>query len=578
MPRSMGSGRFSRAWYGNASWSQWRPTTRFFEVLDADAQRACTALRLVLAQPGISSQVIDNLNGIHSFGCGLDWPVPHRRDLATASLGGDPRRLGGRPRTPTPRHVVQVVVRQVSRPGLARRHERVAAVRPRVPRNPGGSSCRQPKQPAGLLDSRNSTRPRRSTQTSSARCVLRIGRIPPLPTAITSLSSVPVQLGLIAASFAAGAGARVALVERNLMGGDCLNVGCVPSKSIIRSSRVFAELRDAAALGWRVPPGAEADFGAVMERMRGIRARISPHDSAVRYRDEKGIDVFLGPARFTGESTLDVDGTSLRFKKAVIATGARAAQLPIPGLAECGALTNETVFNLTHRPRRLAVIGAGPIGAELAQAFCRLGCEVTLVEVMDHILGREDPDAAAMVQAALARDGVRLRLACQIERIECEGDEKVVHIAGAGTDALVVDEVLVGVGRTPNVDNLGLDAAEVNHDVRGVTVDDALQTSNPRIYAAGDVCMAWKFTHAAEDAARVAVQNALFPGRRRLSTLTMPWCTYTDPEIAHVGLYEHQAVSQGVAVSTYTQHWGDVGPSHHRRRRRRVCANPHQDR
>ncbi len=364
--------------------------------------------------------------------------------------------------------------------------------------------------------------------------------------------------GLIAASFAAGAGARVALVERHLMGGDCLNVGCVPSKSIIRSSRVFAELRDAASLGWRVPPGAEADFGAVMERMRRIRARISPHDSVARYRDEKGIDVFLGSARFTGESTLDVDGTSLRFKKAVIATGARAARLPIPGLVECGALTNETVFNLTTQPRRLAVIGAGPIGAELAQAFCRLGSEVTLLEVMDHILGREDPDAAAMVQAALVRDGVHLRLACQIERVERQGDEKVVHIAADGSQTLVVDEVLVGVGRTPNTEGLGLDAAGVNHGAQGVTVDDALQTSNPRIYAAGDVCMAWKFTHAAEDAARIAVQNALFPGRRRLSTLTMPWCTYTDPEVAHVGVYEHQAVEQGVEVTTYTQRWDDV--------------------
>ncbi|MEO2196742.1 MAG: FAD-dependent oxidoreductase, partial [bacterium] len=312
--------------------------------------------------------------------------------------------------------------------------------------------------------------------------------------------------GLIAASFAAGAGARVALVERHLMGGDCLNVGCVPSKTIIRSSRVFAELRDAASLGWRMPPGAEANFGAVMERMRRIRARISPHDSAARYRDEKGIDVFLGSARFTGESRLDVDGTALRFKKAVIATGARAASLPIAGLAEAGVLTNESVFNLTTRPRRLAVIGGGPIGAELAQAFCRLGCEVTLLEVMDHILGREDPDAAAIVQAALVRDGVRLRLACQIERVERQGDHKVVHLAGDGVEPLMVDEVLVGVGRTPNIEGLGLDAAGVNHDAKGVTVDDALQTSNPRIYAAGDVCMAWKFTHAAEDAARIAVQ------------------------------------------------------------------------
>ncbi|MDA1092222.1 MAG: mercuric reductase [Acidobacteria bacterium] len=369
--------------------------------------------------------------------------------------------------------------------------------------------------------------------------------------------------GLIAASFAAGAGARVALVERHFMGGDCLNVGCVPSKSVIRSSRVSAELRNAASLGWRVPAGSEADFGAVMERMRRIRARISPHDSVARYRDEKGIDVFLGSARFTGPSTLDVDGTSLRFKKAVIATGARAAQLPIPGLAECGALTNETVFNLTTRPRRLAVIGAGPIGAELAQAFARLGCDVTLLEVMDHILGREDRDAAAIVQAALARDGVRLRLGCVIERLERRGDERVLHLADpASSDSdsapVVVDEVLVGVGRAPNIEGLGLDAAGVNYTARGVTVDDALQTSNPRVYAAGDVCMAWKFTHAAEDAARIAVQNALFPGRRRLSALTMPWCTYTDPEVAHVGLYEHQAVEQGVAVTTYTQHWAEV--------------------
>ena len=363
--------------------------------------------------------------------------------------------------------------------------------------------------------------------------------------------------GLIAASFAAGAGARVALVERHLMGGDCLNVGCVPSKSIIRSSRVFAELRDAAALGWRVPAGAVADFEAVMARMRRIRARISPNDSAARYRDDKGVDVFLGSARFTSETTLDVDGATLRFKKALIATGARPAQLPIPGLAEAGYLTNETVFNLTARPHRLAVIGGGPIGSELAQAFCRLGSEVTLLEMSDHILVREDPDAAAIVQTALRRDGVRVVVRCGVERVERHGAEKVIHFTCDGAQSVAVDEILVGAGRAPNTE-LGLDAAGVNHDRQGVTVDDTLQTSNPRIYAAGDVCMAWKFTHAAEDAARIAVQNALFPGRRRLSALTMPWCTYTDPEVAHVGLYEHQAAAQGVSVATYTHHWRDV--------------------
>ena len=364
--------------------------------------------------------------------------------------------------------------------------------------------------------------------------------------------------GLIAASFAAGAGARVALVERHLMGGDCLNVGCVPSKSIIRSSRVFAELRDATALGWSVPAGAAADFDAVMARMRRIRARISRNDSALRYRDEKGVDVFLGSARFTSETTLDVGGATLRFGKALIATGARPARLPIPGLAEAGYLTNETVFNLTARPRRLAVIGGGPIGSELAQAFCRLGAEVTLLEMSDRILVREDPDAAAIIQAAMTRDGVRVVVNCGIERVERKGAEKVIHFTCDGVQSVTVDEILVGVGRAPNTDGLGLDAAGVNHDRKGVTVDDTLQTSNPRIYAAGDICMAWKFTHAAEDAARVAVQNALFPGRRRLSALTMPWCTYTDPEVAHVGLYEHQAAEQGVSIATYTHQWCDV--------------------
>ena len=364
--------------------------------------------------------------------------------------------------------------------------------------------------------------------------------------------------GLIAASFAAGAGGRVALVEQHLMGGDCLIVGCVPSKAIIRSSRVFAELRDAASLGWRVPEGAEADFPAVMARMRRVRAQISPNDSASRYRDQKGVDVFLGPGRFTASDTLEVEGKTLRFKKAVIATGARATYPPIAGLADVGFLTNETVFNLTERPRRLAVIGAGPIGSELAQAFCRLGSEVTLLEMADHILVREDPDAAAIVQASMIRDGVTLVVKCGVQRVERTDAGKVIHFTCGGERSVVVDEILVGAGRAPNVEGLNLEAAGVTYDRHGVQVNDSLQTSNPRIYGAGDVCMAWKFTHAAEEAARVAVQNALLPGRRKLSALTMPWCTYTDPEIAHVGMYEHEARQRGIDVDTFTHPWRDV--------------------
>ena len=364
--------------------------------------------------------------------------------------------------------------------------------------------------------------------------------------------------GLISASFAAGAGGHVALVEQHLMGGDCLNVGCVPSKAIIRSSRVFAELRDAASLGWRVPEGAEADFPAVMARMRRVRLQISQNDSASRYRDQKGVDVFLGHGRFTASDTLEVEGKTLRFKKAVIATGARATYPPIAGLADVGFLTNETVFNLTERPRRLALIGAGPIGAELAQAFCRLGSEVTLLEMEDHILVREDPDAAAIVQASMIRDGVNLVVNCGVQRVERTDAGKVIHFTCGGARSVVVDEILVGAGRAPNVEGLNLEAAGVIYDRQGVRVNDNLQTSNPRIYGVGDVCMAWKFTHAAEEAARIAVQNALLPGRRKLSALTMPWCTYTDPEIAHVGMYEHEARQRGIDVDTFTHPWRDV--------------------
>ena len=364
--------------------------------------------------------------------------------------------------------------------------------------------------------------------------------------------------GLISASFAAGAGGRVALVEQHLMGGDCLNVGCVPSKAIIRSSRVFAELRDAASLGWRVPEGAEVDFPAVMARMRRVRLQISQNDSASRYRDQKGVDVFLGHGRFTASDTLEVEGKTLRFKKAVIATGARATYPPIAGLADVGFLTNETVFNLTERLRRLALIGAGPIGAELAQAFCRLGSEVTLLEMADRILVREDPDAAAIVQASMIRDGVNLVVNCGVRRVERTDTGKVIHFTCGGERSVVVDEILVGAGRAPNVEGLNLEAAGVTYDRQGVQVNDNLQTSNPRIYGVGDVCMAWKFTHAAEEAARIAVQNALLPGRRKLSALTMPWCTYTDPEIAHVGMYEHEARQRGIDVDTFTHPWRDV--------------------
>src|SRR5216110_3271749 len=248
--------------------------------------------------------------------------------------------------------------------------------------------------------------------------------------------------GLVTAAGAAGLGAKVALVEKSLLGGDCLNVGCVPSKAIIRSGRAVFDAKEAGHFGVRVGGPAQADFAAVMERMRKLRADLSPNDSAQRFA-KLGVDVFLGDARFAGPDTVEVGGQTLRFKRAVIATGARATDPPVPGLAETGYLTNETVFNLTQCPARLAVIGGGPIGCELAQAFQRLGSQVSLLHQNAHLLDREDMDAAAIVQSAFIREGVAVRLNTRITRVERNGGEKRISYEVQGKrEAIDVDEIL----------------------------------------------------------------------------------------------------------------------------------------
>ncbi len=364
--------------------------------------------------------------------------------------------------------------------------------------------------------------------------------------------------GLISALVASSLGARVALVERELMGGDCLNVGCVPSKGVIRASRMAAEVRHAQSLGLELAEDAQLDFAQAMDRMRRVRAQISREDSVERYSEEFGIDVFLGHAEFRSRDSVAVDRNGevveLRFKKAVIATGARASSPEIDGLEGAGYRTNEDFFNLVELPRRLAVIGAGPIGSEMAQAFRRLGSEVTIFERAPHFLMREDEDAALLLRNVFREEGIRIECSSTIVRVERKGDEKVIHFErGDGSRAEVVaDEILVGAGRAPNVRGLGLEAAGVAYDERrGVHTNDYLQTSNRRIYAVGDVAMAWKFTHAADAAAKIVVQNALFLGRKKLSDLVMPWCTYTSPEIAHVGLYPREAAERKLEIDTY---------------------------
>lgn len=363
--------------------------------------------------------------------------------------------------------------------------------------------------------------------------------------------------GLVVAAGAAGLGLglKVALIEKSLMGGDCLNVGCVPSKCVIRSSRVVAELHNAEPFGIQSPEHLNIDFAAVMQRMRRIRAGISHHDSAERFR-QLGVDVFLGTAQFLSREAIAVNESQLRFKKAVIATGARATHPQIPGLAEAGYLTNETVFSLTRCPKRLAVIGGGPIGCELAQAFHRLGSEVTLLHKHSHLLDREDADAAEIIQQQFLQENLHLVLDCTLENVEKADAGKIIHYRqNDAIKTIIVDEILVGAGRTPNVEGLNLEVAGVEYDTRqGVKVNDFLQTTNLRIYAAGDICMNWKFTHAADAAARIVIKNTLFSpwglGRSKLSNLVMPWVTYTDPEIAHVGLYEQEAKEKGLKTNT----------------------------
>lgn len=364
--------------------------------------------------------------------------------------------------------------------------------------------------------------------------------------------------GLTAAREAANLGAKVALIERGLIGGACVNVGCIPSKAIIRTARLYADMRDAETFGGDTPDRLHVDFQRAMTRMRQIRQRISRADSAASLAAE-GIDLHFGEARFSGPDAVTVAGQTLRFRKALVATGARAALPTIPGLIEAGYLSNETVFDLTECPKRLLVIGGGPLGCEAAQAFCLLGAKVILAQREPMFLPGEERDAAQILSDALAREGVEVRLNTEVVAVRTGGGRKLADLVRDDeTTTISVDEIITGIGRSPNVDGLDLENAGVAYDATGIKVDDYLRTTNPRIYAAGDVCLAYKFTHTAEATARMVVHNALFLGRSKLSELVIPWCTYTDPEIAHVGLYPAEARQNGIPVKTYTVLMHDV--------------------
>ena len=357
--------------------------------------------------------------------------------------------------------------------------------------------------------------------------------------------------GLISSIIASTLGGSVALIERNLLGGDCLNYGCVPSKSLIRSARAAYEIMNADNFGLTVGEISNGDFSRVMERLRCNRARISKNDSVAKF-SKLGVDVFLGEASFLDNRTISVGSKIIRFKKAVIATGARAAIPEIDGLDSLEYYTNETIFELTELPSKLVFIGGGPIGCELAQAFSRLGTDVTIIQ-RGGLLPREDPDAADIIHKVFLDERIGLYLNSKIIRVENKDSKKTILIKNEDREVeITAGAIFIGVGRKPNVEKLGLENAGVEYDIkRGVLVDDFLQTSNKRIYAAGDCCMKWKFTHAADAAAQIVVQNALFKGKKKLSDLVMPWTIFTDPEVAHVGMYEQDAINLGLDFEYY---------------------------
>lgn len=339
--------------------------------------------------------------------------------------------------------------------------------------------------------------------------------------------------GLIAAIGAAGLGAKVALIERHTMGGDCLNVGCVPSKCLLDYSKK--------------QPG---DFDGAFAWLREVRAGIAPHDSVTRYT-ELGVDVFMGEAAFTEDGTLKINGeTTINARKYAICTGAAAAVPPIPGLQESDPLTNESVFNLTEKPNSISILGAGPIGCELAQAFARLGVEVHLFEMADRVLGPESPRASAIIGEALTASGVNLHLGSGVESVTRQDDGSVIVKNSVGE--FRTDRVLVALGRRPNTAELNLSAVNIELTERGlIKVDDKLRTTNSDVFAAGDVAALLQFTHHADAQARAVVQNALFAPTASVSGFVIPHSTYTTPEVASVGASEASLTEAGTEYDTY---------------------------
>lgn len=393
--------------------------------------------------------------------------------------------------------------------------------------------------------------------------------------------------GLISAAGAAGVGAKVAMIEAHMLGGDCLNVGCVPSKAFIHSANMAHSLtKDVARMeeaGVFVDPNAvKVDFEKVMERVRKVRSQISHHDSATRYSKALGVEVFIGYGKFTSPKSVKVNGQTLNFKKAVIATGGYPTLIPMEGLKELHdqttspqdpsarplVMTNETFFNMTQQPKNLVVIGAGVIGMELAQAMQRLGTQTTVLGRSGKVLPKEDVDMAAVVKQQMVDDGVTFLLSVKkYEKIELtgkiaeSGNPEMAMTILEGDDneptILICDAVLVAAGRLANVSGMDLEKANVKYTPAGLVVNDKLQTTNSKVFGVGDVCSKFKFTHAADFMARAVIRNSLFFGKEKMSNLLIPYATFTSPEIASVGLYGKDLEKKCIDYNVIEKHFKD---------------------
>ena len=351
--------------------------------------------------------------------------------------------------------------------------------------------------------------------------------------------------GLVVASAAAQLKAKVALVEKDRLGGDCLWYGCVPSKSLIHAARVAYQVKQSSHFGIHTN-SPQINFAQANGHVQKVISAIEPHDSPERFRG-LGVEVIFGNGRFIDRHTFEVDGRQLKARNFAISTGSRPAIPPVPGLQEAGYITNEQVFSLRELPQSLAVIGAGPIGCELGQAMARLGAQVTIIASREHILPKEDPEAATVVEKQFESEGIKILKQARAEKVEVAGGKKQVWVKG---EKIVVDEILVSAGRTPNVDSLNLEAAGVEYTNKGIKVNEKLQTGNRRIYACGDVIGGYQFTHVAAYEATVVIQNSLFLPTKKIDYRVIPWATFTQPELARVGLSEQQA-REGYGDSIY---------------------------